>query len=64
MGRPRLEDDVRRDRQINIRMNDNEIEALDELCVYLDCDRVSLIRSLITKLHDDIYGGEANASDP
>lgn len=63
MGRPRLKDDVRRDRQVNIRMNDKEVEALDELCVYLDCDRMSVIRSLITKLHDDIFVGEANASN-
>lgn len=63
MGRPRLEAGVRKDKQVRIRMNNDEIDALDELCVYCNCDRAVLIRTLITKIHDDIFGGEANASN-
>lgn len=60
-GRPKIEDGTRRDVRIQLRMNEKEADALDELCVYFKCDRSSLIRSLVSKVrHDihDIYGGD------
>lgn len=62
-GRPRLEDSRRKDSRVNVRMTANELAALDELCVYCNCERASCIRLLITKMHDDIFGGETDASN-
>ena len=63
MGRPRIENDVKRDRAIHIRVSSNEEGDLNELCDYFKCDRSSLIRSLISKVHSDIYGGAMNANN-
>lgn len=57
-GRPKIEDSDKRDVRIQLRMNEKEADALDELCVYFKCDRSSLIRSLVSKIHSDIYGGD------
>lgn len=62
-GRPKIEDGDKRDVRIQLRMNEKEADALDELCVYFKCDRSSLIRSLVSKIHSDIYGGEINANN-
>ena len=62
-GRPRIENDVKRDRTLHIRVSSNEEGDLNELCDYFKCDRSSLIRSLVSKLHRDIYGGEINANN-
>ena len=63
MGRPRIENDVKRDHTLHIRVSSNEEGDLNELCDYFKCDRSSLIRSLISKVHSDIYGGEMNANN-
>lgn len=63
MGRPKIETDEKRDRAIHIRVSSNEEGDLNELCDYFNCDRSSLIRSLISKVHSDIYGGEMNANN-
>lgn len=58
MGRPKAEDDKRRDVRIQVRMNEEEAASLDELCAKFNCGRSSFIRSLVSKVRNDISGGD------
>ena len=62
-GRPKMNSGEKRDNIITVKMSDREVGSLTELCNYFDCDRSSMLRALITHVHDDIYGGETDASN-
>lgn len=62
-GRPKMNNGEKRDNIITVKMSDREVGSLTELCNYFDCDRSSMLRALITQVHDDIYGGETDASN-
>lgn len=49
MGRRRLPSDERRDRRVYVRLNETELEWLDELCKRERYTRSKMIRKLIVR---------------
>lgn len=62
-GRPKTNNGEKRDNIITVKMSDREVGSLTELCNYFDCDRSSMLRALITHVHDDILIKEVYESN-